>query len=73
MQVNPNANTTISRIRDIININSPTLYGYKVEEEQLGFIDKVFNVLDAMGVSSQETVELAANQLNDVAQVWYEQ
>ncbi|TMX01787.1 hypothetical protein EJD97_023617 [Solanum chilense] len=70
VQVNPNANTTISRIRAFIRINSPTFYGSKVEEEPLGFIDEVFKVFDAMGVSSQETAELAANQLKDVAQVW---
>ncbi|KAH0775084.1 hypothetical protein KY290_012221 [Solanum tuberosum] len=45
----------------------------RVEEDTQGFIDEVFKVLEAMGVSSQEKVELAAYQLKDVAQVWYEQ
>ena len=42
-------------------------------EDPQGFIDEVFKVLDSMGVSSQEKVELTAYQLKDVAQVWYEQ
>ena len=33
----------------------------------------MFKVLDDMGVSSQEKAELAAYQLKDVVQVWFEQ
>ena len=33
----------------------------------------MLKVLDAIGVSSKEKAELAAYQLKDVAQVWYEQ
>ncbi|KAK4731662.1 hypothetical protein R3W88_024650 [Solanum pinnatisectum] len=54
-------------------MNPPTFYGSKVDEDPQGFIDEVFKVLDAMGVSPQEKAELAAYQLKDVAQVWYEQ
>ena len=53
-------------------MNPPTFFGSKVDEDPQGFIDEVFKVLDVMGVSSQEKVELAAYQLKDVSQVWYE-
>ena len=44
-------------------MNPPIFYGSKVEEDPQGFIDEVFKVLDAMGVSSQEKAELDAYQL----------
>ena len=51
-------------------MNPPTFFDSKVEEDPQGFIYEVFKVLDAMGVSSQEKVELAAYQLKDVSQLW---
>jgi len=73
VKANPHASTTASRIRDCTRMNPPTFFGSKVEEDPQGFIDEVFKVLDAMGVTSQEKAELAAYQLKDVAQIWFEQ
>ncbi|XP_049345423.1 uncharacterized protein LOC125809935 [Solanum verrucosum] len=68
VQVNSNASTTASRIRDFTRMNPLTFYESKVDEDPQGFIDEVFKVLDANGVSPQEKAELAAYQLKDVAQ-----
>ncbi|WMV24828.1 hypothetical protein MTR67_018213 [Solanum verrucosum] len=73
VQVKSNASTTASRIRDFTRMNSPTFFASKVEEDPQRFIDELFKVLEAMGVSSQEKAELVAYQLKDVAQVWYGQ
>ena len=73
VQVKQNDNTTASRIRYFTRMNPPTFFGSKVEEDPQGFIDEVFNVLDAMGISYQEKAELASYQLKDVTHVWYEQ
>ena len=54
-------------------MNAPTFYGSKVKEDPQGFIDEVFKVLNAMGVFSQEKVELASYKLKNMAQVWYDQ
>ena len=62
-QVNPNVCTIASRIRAFTSTNPPTFYNYKVEEDPQWFIDEVFKVLYAMGVSSQEKAELAAYKL----------
>ena len=64
VQVNPNVSTTASSIRDFTWMNLPIFFGSKVGEDLQGFIDEVFKVLHAMGVSSQEKDELAAYQLN---------
>ncbi|WMV08848.1 hypothetical protein MTR67_002233 [Solanum verrucosum] len=54
-------------------MNPPKFYGSKVEEDPNGFIEEVYKMLAIMGLSSIEKVELAAYQLKDVAQIWYEQ
>ena len=68
----PNASTPDSKIRDLMRMNPPTFHGTKVDENLHGFIDEVFKVVDAMGVTPREKSELSAYQLKDVAQVWFE-
>ena len=56
VKVNPNANTTSSKIRDFTKMNPPIFLVSKVEEDPQGFIDEVFKVVYAMGISSIEIV-----------------
>ena len=56
-----------------MRINPPSFHGTKVDEDPKDFIDEVFKVVDSMGVTPREKAELAAYQLKEVAQVWYEQ
>ena len=48
-----------SHLMDFTRINPPTLYGSKVDEDLQEFIDKVYKILYAMGVSLSEKVEFA--------------
>ena len=52
-------------------MNPPTFYGSKVEEDPQEFINKVYKILLAMGLSTSEKAELATYQLKDVAQAWF--
>ena len=54
-------------------MNPPTFYGSKVDEDPQEFIDEVYKILYAMGVSSSEKAELDTYQLKDVAQTLYVQ
>ena len=54
-------------------MNPSTFHGTKLDEDPQGFIDEVFKVVDTMGVTPREKAELAAYQLKDVAQMWFEQ
>ena len=73
VKVNSNANTTASRIMDFTRKYSPTSFNSKVEEDPKGFIDEVFKVPDAMGVSSKEKAEVAFYELKYVVEILYEQ
>ena len=52
-------------------MNRPSFYGSKVEEDPQEFIDEIYKILYAMGLSISEKAELATYQLKDVAQAWY--
>ena len=69
----PNASTLASRIKYFMRMNPPTFHGTNVDENPQGFINEVFMVVDPTGVTSREKSKLAAYQLNNVAQVWFEQ
>lgn len=51
-------------------MNPPKFLGYNMEEDPQRYIDEVFKVIDATGVTFQENEELDAYQLKNVAQVW---
>ena len=69
IQVNRNASTTNLGIRDFTRMNPPTFFFSKVDEDPQGFMDEVFKVLESMGVSSQENIELFTYKLKYVPQV----
>ena len=52
-------------------MNPWMLFGSKVNEYPQDFLDDVYKILCAMGVSSNEKAELSSYQLKDVAQTWY--
>ena len=70
-QENQQVTTMASCLRDFTRMNPPTFYGSKVEKECQEFIDEIYNILYAIGLTSSEKAELATYQLKDVAQSWY--
>ncbi|WMV50725.1 hypothetical protein MTR67_044110 [Solanum verrucosum] len=60
-----------SRVRDFMRMNPPKFNGSKVEENPQEFIDKLYKILDIMGVTLVEKAELTAYQLKGAAQIWF--
>ncbi|WMV13677.1 hypothetical protein MTR67_007062 [Solanum verrucosum] len=54
-------------------MNPTEFHGSKVKEDPQELIDKVYKVLDIMGVTPIEKVELTTNQHKVVAQIWFNQ
>ena len=63
--------TISSRLMDFTRMNPPTFYGSKVEEDPQEFIDNVYKILYAMGLSTSEKTDLSTYELKDVDQAWY--
>ncbi|XP_015170329.1 uncharacterized protein [Solanum tuberosum] len=72
-RVNANEGTMASKLRDFVRMNPPVFLGSKVGEDPQEFLDEVYKVVSAMGVTSREKAELASYQLKDVAQIWFTQ
>ncbi|XP_069147018.1 uncharacterized protein [Solanum lycopersicum] len=62
-----------SRLRNFTRMNAPMLYGCMVEDDQKEFIDEVYKILLAMGLSTSEKDYLTTYILKDVAQAWHVQ
>ncbi|XP_069146972.1 uncharacterized protein [Solanum lycopersicum] len=52
-------------------MDPPKYFGLKVDEDPQDFLDEVYKIFFAMGVSTMEKSKLAAYQLKDVVHTWY--
>ena len=55
------------RLRDFTRMNPHILKGSKTIKDPQAIVDKVHNILVAMGATNTEKVELSSYQLKDVA------
>ncbi|KAH0724947.1 hypothetical protein KY284_000812 [Solanum tuberosum] len=70
---NPIRRIATSRFMEFLGRYPPRFYGFGIGEDPLEFVEEVSKVLDNMGVTSLEKVELVSFQLKGVAQVWHDQ
>ena len=54
-------------------MNPPIFLGSQVGEDPQEFVDEVYKIVHAMGVTSRETADLSSYHLKDMAQGWYTQ
>ena len=71
--VQQNASTMSSNMRDITRMNPIILFGSKVNEDPKDFLDEVYKIYYAVGVSSNDKDKLASYQLRVVDQTLYTQ
>ena len=59
-----------SRLRNFTRMNPRVYFGSKRNDDTKEFVDKFYKILCFMDVNEKEKVELAADNLKDVSQVW---
>ncbi|XP_075103947.1 uncharacterized protein LOC142178428 [Nicotiana tabacum] len=64
--------TGSSRSREFLKMKSPVFIGSKKDEDPQNFIDEFQKIFRVMHATDTEAAELAAYQLKDVANTWYE-
>ena len=62
-----------THLRDFTEMNPPMFFGSIFDEDPQDFLDEEYKILFTLGVSTIEKKYLAAYQLKDVAQTWYNQ
>uniref|UniRef100_M1DMA9 Gag-pol polyprotein n=1 Tax=Solanum tuberosum TaxID=4113 RepID=M1DMA9_SOLTU len=64
--VNPNMNFVASTLRDLERMNPPEFLGSKVGNDPQEFVEEIYKIFDAMGVTSVEKVELSMADQRDM-------
>ena len=70
-RVNVVKSTMKCMLRDVVRINPPIFLASKVVDDPHEFVDGVYKVLSAIGVTSREKEELVLYQLRDFSQIRY--
>ena len=68
-RVNVVGSTMTSRLRNFVRINPPIFSVTKVGEDHQKFLDEVYKIVHAIGVTSWEKAESASYQLKDVSKI----
>ena len=68
---NQHVGTMATHLRDFTRMNPPNFYRSKIKEDLPEFIDEIYNIIYAMGLTTSEKDELTTYQLKDVHQAWH--